>query len=281
MAYEPTLTAQTSSNPMPRVTVLFTSLPAGVATVIVWRSTGGRSTAVRGGYQVPVAGPLGLVDVEAPAVPCTYFAQLFDSGGNSLGFTGTSVITPTMPDTWIHNPFNPAGATRVRVAAATGATVAGQNPLQVYYPAGRRAGVAIAGARRGIANANVVVYGDTIAQSDALDAMFGTSDGDLGLPPFVCVRFSSAIVSRIRLPQPLFLAVPAPTQTPVNLLAGGTRIGWDISGAEVDPPAAALAQALLRRKDINAYFATRAAFNASYATRFAANTDYNLAGFAG
>lgn len=281
MAYAPTLTAQMTATPMPHVTIQFASFAAGTASITVLRQAGGRQMPVRGGYQLAVAGAAGLVDIEAPAVACAYSAEMFDTDGDSLGFTDSTTITPVLPDTWLHNPFDPAAGIAVRVAAATGATVQGQNPVDVYYPVGRRAGVAVGGPRRGLANAAVVVYPASIADADALDSMFGPVNGDLGLPPFLCVRFSTAIVARIRLPQPLFLAVPAPTQTPVNLIAGGHRIGWDISGPEIDPPAAALSQALLRREDINAYYPTRAAFNAAYASRLDANTDYNLAGYAG
>lgn len=281
MAYEPTLTAQPDSTPMPRVTVTFTSFATGTTSVNIWRQAGGRQMAVRGGIGLPVAGAVALVDVEAPGIVCSYFAEMFDSDGSSLGSTGSAQITPTLPDTWVHNPFAPASGTTVRVARATGQSVAGQIPVTTYYPTGRRAGVAVSGQRRGIGAPQVVVYADTIAQSDALDDMLGPVDGDLGLPPFLCIRFSSAIVGNIRLPQPLFLAVPAPAQTPINLAAGGTRIAWDISGAEIDPPAAALAQALLRREDVAAFYPTRAAFAAAYASRLAAATDYNLAGYAG
>lgn len=281
MTYEPTLTATVLPTGQPGVTVTFASFAPGTTAINVIRQSGGRSMFVRGGVQLTVAGAAGLLDPEAPAKPCSYLAEMLDAAGNTIAFTGLTAYTPTFAQSWVHNPFDPAHGVAVRIAAATGSSVSGQIPVATYYPIGRQAGVAVTGPRRGVGAAQVAIYADTIAQSDALDAMFGQVSGELGLPPFLCVRFSTALAARIRLPQPLFLAVPAPTQTPINLIGGGTRIGWDLSGAEVDPPAAALAQPLLRRKDVNARYATRAAFNAAYATRLAANTDYNLAGYAG
>lgn len=279
MSYEPTLTVLTDNNPMPRVLVAFSSFAPGTTTVNVWRTSGTRQYLVRGGVGLAVAGGAGLVDLEAPAVPSTYFAEMFASDGSTLGFTGATTTVPVLANTWVHNPFQPTRGVAVTVAAATAAQIAGQVAAAIYYPAGRRAGVAVTGQRAGIPAAKVVVRVDSNLDSDAIDAMFGPTNGELGLPPFVCIRFSSAIVGNIRLPQPLFLVVPTPTQTPINLIAGGQRNEWDLTGAEVDPPAAALAETILSRADIDAYFTSRANSDGSYSSRLARDTDYNLAGF--
>lgn len=279
MTYEPTLAPFTPYLGAPGVSVIFNTLADGTATLDVWRAAGGRTMPVRGGSGAAVSTSFGVFDPEAPfGISASYWAEMFDVDGVSLGITGTTAIQIDSTVTWIGNPLAPHGATTVRTGAGTGATVAGQNDVAVYYPVGRRAGVAVTGPRRGIASVPLRFYADTAATSDSIDSMFGSLDGNLGLPPILCVRLASGMASR--LPRPLFVAVPAPTQTPVNAVAGGTVVEWDLSGPEIDPPTPELAPAVLSHADLDTYYPTRASRDTAYASRLAMDTDYSLAGYA-
>lgn len=279
MTYEPTLAPFTPYLGAPGVSVKFTALASGTASLNVWRAAGGRTMPVRGGANAPASTAFGVFDAEAPfGIPASYWAEMFDVDGVSLGITGTTSIQIDSSVTWIGNPLAPHGATKVRTGAGTGAQVAGQNDVTVYYPAGRRAGVAVTGPRRGIPSVPLRFYADIEATSTAIDSMFGSVDGNLGLPPILCVRLASGMASR--LPRPLFVAVPAPTATPVNAVAGGTVVEWDLSGPEVDPPTPELAPAVLSRADLDTYYLSRTARDTAYASRLAMDTDYRLAGYA-
>lgn len=279
--YAPTLTGHIDPNPTPRVDVIFTHLDPGAVTITVYRQATQRQMPVRGGINLAVAGGAAVVDLDAPSgVPLIYVAQMFDIDGIFIGTTGTAQITLAAPDTWVQNPFNPAGATTVRVGIDTGQQVTAGVTLTAVYPTGRRSGIGIGGQRYGIPNVPLKLYADTVEQSQALDAMFGTVNGDLGLPPFLVVRFSAKLARRLQLPQPLIVGVPAPTRTLINAAGGGTVVGWDVSGPELDPPAPGLAQAVYSRDDMDAAFATRNLRDAAYLSRLAMDTDYNHSGTA-
>jgi hypothetical protein len=279
VTYEPTLAPFTPYLGAPGVAVKFTALEPGCASINVWRAAGGRTMPVRGGAGAPASTAFGVFDADAPfGIPSAYWAEMFDIDGVSLGITGTTTIQIDSKVTWIANPLAPHGATKVRTGAGTGQQVVGQNDVTVYYPVGRRAGVAVTGPRRGLASVPLRFYADTPATSDAIDAMFGSIDGNLGLPPIVCVRLASGMAAR--LPRPLYVAVPAPTATPVNAVAGGTVVEWDLTGPEVDPPTPELAPAVLSRADLDTYYPTRNDRDTAYASRLAMDTDYSLAGYA-
>jgi hypothetical protein len=280
--YAPSLTGYIDRNPCARVRVAFNSLPPNCVSITVWRQATGRQLPVRGGINLAVAVGVALIDPEAPSgVPALYVAQMFDIDGVFIGTTGTAQITLRSPDTWVQNPFDPSGAITCRVGIDTGRTVTLGATLSAVYPAGRRAGIGIGGQRFGIPNVPVHLYGDTIEQAEALDDMFGTRNGDLGLPPFLVVRFSAKLAKRLMLPQPLILGVSAPTRTLINAAGGGQKPGWDVSGPELDPPAAALAEAIYSRDDMDAGFVSRDARDSAYTSRLAMDTDYNRAGAAG
>jgi hypothetical protein len=58
-------------------------------------------------------------------------------------------------------------------------------------------------------------------------------------------------------------------------------VTFALTVTEVSPPAPGLVLPTLRREDIDAAYATRAARAAAYATRLARDTDFSLAGLAG
>jgi len=260
------------------VEVLFSSFAAGTTAVDVYRLAGDREYLVRGAVKAVVAGALSRIDFEIPfGVPVQYRAEMFDSGGLSLGFTDTASVQVDVAETWVHNPLDPQGATTVAFRANAARELQRPTEGSVVYPDGRIVGVVVSGQRRGIQDAVLDVIVDSIVQADALQAMFGTYGSRT--TPVVCFRIGAA--DRVRLPRPFFAGILTLSEQDQNYAIGtGEKIAFGMTGSEVSPPTPALVVPLLTRADLNAAFTTRAAFNAYYLTRLAANRDYAKAGTA-
>lgn len=277
MAYEPVLTTYTDPAPAPRVEVLFNTFAPSTAFVTVYRLSGGREYKVRDAVLAATAGALSRIDHEVPfGQASAYRAEMFDAAKNSLGFTGTTTLTLNVSQTWVHNPLDPAGAVMVEMLDTAARSISKPLDGTVFYPSGRKVGVVISGQRRGVSGVRL----DCATHTDSDADKFARLVGDYGTTtvPVLCFRFSAAL--KIRLPRPFFSAVLDPRERDVDLRYGGSEIDWDLTGDEVSPPAAGIIIPLLRRKDINAAFATNAAIAAGNLTRLAVNRRYDLGGTA-
>lgn len=278
MAYEPTLTAYTDAAPMPRVEVLFSSFAPTTASVTVYRLSGGREYKVRGAVMAATAGALTRVDYEVPfGVAATYKAEMFTSSGTSLGFTGTASVTVDSSEMWVHNPLDPAGGVRLAFRDSAARDLVRPSEGSVFYPQGRRVGVVISGQRRGLSGTVLDVIADDLESADLFQGMLG--DYATTTVPVLCFRIGS--LDRVRLPRPFFAAVTEAHEIDVTYALGGTQIAFHMAGDEVSPPAPGIVVPLLRRKDINAAYATNAAIAAGNLTRLAVNRQYSLAGLGG
>jgi hypothetical protein len=278
MTYEPTLTSYTDANPMPRVEVLFSSFDPDTAYVTVYRLAEGREYKVRGAVKAPTVGSLTRIDAEVPfGIPATYRAEMFDSSGASLGFTGTASITVNSADTWVHNPLDPSGGVRVTFLASAGRDISRPVDGSIFYPLGRRVGVVISGQRRGLSGVVLDCLTQTREEADKFAALVGSYSATT--VPVMCFRPAST--AQIRIPRVAFIAVLDPREKEINVRTGGAAIEWGIIGDEVSPPAAGIIIPLLTRADINAYYASNAAIAADNLTRLAVNRRYDLAGTAG
>ncbi|WP_336647519.1 hypothetical protein [Microbacterium sp. MMO-10] len=273
----PTLTAFTDASPCPRVEVFFASFAAGTATVTVYRLAGGREHRVRGAVRAPVSGALSRIDFEVPfGVPVTYRAEQFNAAGISLGFTDSSSVTIDSADSWMHNPLDPAGAARVIIGDETAKTITRPTPGVVSRPKGRVVGVVLSEPRQGVTGLQVLVRTSADADADRVQGMVG----DDNMPPVVCIRLGGDD-RRMRVPQPLFLSALSVAEIDVNHRWGGSELAHSFEGDEVDPPTPGLYVPLLRRKDLDAFFVTRAAMDASAMKRSDLDRRYDLAGFGG
>lgn len=270
------ITPDPSSAPI--VEVLATGLGGGVASVTAWRTSGGVKREVSGVIRAAVAGGGTWVDYEVPAQAATYQLELFDSGGTSLGFSEAVTVELGFTGIWMHNPLAPSGAVQVQLHQDAGRVLSRPVPGERVVPKGRRVGVVIAGPRMGLVGAQFSVYSEDLVTADRVQAFLGGPQ--VTLLPVVCVRFG-ADYPQIRVASPLFLGVDDIPEEDRTLRYGGTATVQHIVGDEVARPAPGVFIPLLRRKDVNAYYATRAAFNAAYASRLDANRDYSLAGYAG
>lgn len=260
----------------PKVEVLLTGLDSSVASVTAYRISSGVTERVRGVINASVSGAGSWVDFEVPAQQATYRVEYFDSAGDTLGFSEDAEIELGFAGCWMHNPLAPTGAVKVELSDSAGASLSRPVPGEILYPRGRRAGVIVSGPRRGLMGGVFDVYTRDFRTADRVQAFLGGPGADL--PPVICIR--PGVDHRIRLGRsPLFLGVLDIAEEGLDVRWGGDTIVQRIQGDEVSPPAPGLFIPLLRRKDVNAFYASREAFNAAYLTRLDANRDYSLAGY--
>lgn len=276
MPYAPTLSAFVDASPCPRVEVYFATLPTGTATVTVTRLAERREFKVRGAVRAATAGTLSRFDFEIPlGVPVVYRGECFDAAGMSLGFTTEAEITlPENPQTWIHNPIDPSGAVLVDVDNLSAQELTYQVEGELVRPQGRRVAVVVSGSRRGLVDVPLKISTDTEAQAEKVRELLGGYDRDV--PAVLCVRAPR----QLRIPRTLFTGTLEIGERPVNAHLDGQLSEWTMKINEAAPPAPALIVPLLRRRDIRAAFATRAAVKNGNLNRLAVNRRYDLAGTA-
>lgn len=274
MAYEPTISVF-YDDPCPRAEVFFGSFAPGTATVTVWRESRGRTREVRGAVRAATAGSLSRIDNEIPAAEATYWAEMFDAAGLSLGITGSGSVTARFEDTWLHNPLDPAGAVRVQFRSQAARDLSRPVAGQVVHPQGRRVGVVVGTERKGLMGVNLDVVTDTVEDADKVRALLGTYTSTT--VPVLCFRIGAS--ERIRLPSPLFVGVLDIVERDVTYAIGtGEQIDHGIVGDEVDPPLPGLFVATLTNADLKSYYATNAAMKADNATNGGIIRRYDLAG---
>ncbi len=275
----PILTPFTDAAPCPRVEVFFEDFDPGTTHVTVYRLAGGREFRVRGAVMAATAGSFARIDFEVPLnVPVTYRAEQFDAAGLSLGFTPSATLAGVVSaDTWMHNPLNPQGAVKVTLLDTAARSLSRPVPGEVSYPRGRRVGVMLSEPRRGLSGAVFDVLTETHADADRVQALIGSYTSSA--VPVICVR--TGLRNPMRVAMPLFLGVLDIPEEDVSVRYGDEDTVQRIEGSEVDPPTPGLFIPLLRRKDLNAAFATRAAMNGAALTRGDINRLYEYAGLAG
>jgi len=243
--------------------------------VDVYRSALGRELRMRGGFQAAVSGALTRIDFEIPFnTPVTYWAEMFDVAGLSLGMTDRTTTTLYSTLTWMHNPLDPRGAVQVEMADTAARSFSRPSGGEIVHPLGRSFGVVISSGRSGLRDLVMDCYTATLEDADKVQAMFGTYSR--GFVPVACIRVGSTM----RVPKPLFLGVLDAVEEDVDIRYGGTFTAHRLTGDEVSPPTPALVVPLLTRADLNSYYPTRAALNADHVSRLEVNRHYSLAGTA-
>lgn len=278
MAYAPVLSASLDAAPSPRVEVLFSSLHPSAATLTVFRAAGGRTYPIRGGVRVATAGAFTRIDMEVPfGVPVTYYAEMFDAAGLSLGVTDSASVTVWCDDTWVHNPLSPAGAVRVQFRGNAARKIDRPTNAEVVFPLGRRVGVIVGNGRQGIRDVVLDVVTDTLEDADRMADLLGGYDRET--TPVLCFRVGAS--DRIRLPRPFFVGVEgSASEEDLNYVLGGETITHPLQGSEVSPPSPGIFIPFLTNADINAFYASNAAINAAHSTNLSINRNYQIAGTA-
>jgi hypothetical protein len=96
------------SVPVPSVEIYFSSLGTGSPTSItVYRLADGVTEIVRTANRAPATTAFTVVDYEVPfGVVATYFSEVFDAAGTSLGLSSTVTTTVDSDSVWIHDPLD-------------------------------------------------------------------------------------------------------------------------------------------------------------------------------
>lgn len=263
---------------LPKVELLLTSLGSDVASVTAYRLANGREQLVRGVVGATVSGGGSWVDFEVPAQAATYRVEFFDVAGVSLGFSESVTVELGFSGCWMHNPLAPTGGVRVSLTDGAGGSLSRPVPGEVVFPRGRRVGVVVSGPRRGLSGAVFDVLCSDLESADRIQSFLG---GDATvLSPVVCVR-PGVDYAGLRVTSPLFLGVLDIVEEGVNVRWGGGVTVQRIQGDEVAPVSPELFIPLLRRMDVDAFYASRGAIDADNLTRLDVDRRYEIAGFAG
>lgn len=273
MPYAPTLTPRSDMAPVPRMEVLFSTVPAAAERATVYRVLGSRTYAVRAGVKVYAAGGFSLVDTEIPFnAAAGYRAEFFDVSGVSLGFSDGSVGSVVFDGTVIHQPTTPSRAVSVMLRSGAAAVLSRPFFGASVQPKGRSVPVWVGSGRSGLIGVDVSSVTLTPEDEEAFYSVFGGYD-DVQLP-IVCFRTSAAT----GLPQPFFGVVRDPQRVGFDTHLGGNAVEWVMQADEVAPPASAIVIALLTYADVEAVSLTYQGLEDAYLTYLDMESDYTIAG---
>lgn len=273
MAFEPTCTVQLDMAPVPRVEMVFTTVPAGTETASVYRIVNGVSSLVRGTLGVFAAGGFSAVDFEAPfLIDVEYRAECFDAAGEVIGFTDGTTVRLDLDWTVFHNPLDPSTGIRVDPLPSFAADISSPFSGDVVQPSGRSLPVYVSFGRTGLRGVSLDVATDTDEDAVRFSSLFGSQGNEL--LPIVCVRTDP----KWRLPLPLFAVVPDPREQRFNVQFGGEIRYWGLQADQVSAPAPSLVVGNLTYLDMEFTYATYDDAEAAYLTYLDAESDFTLAG---
>lgn len=254
--FEPVVVA---SNDPPRVRVTFGSLAVGTVAVTVWRQAD-VLLPVPGTVRVAAAGGFTVVDYWVPhSVEVSYFAEMFDVSGVSLGVSGVTSVTVwgDRQAVWVSDPFDPSMVVQVEMDVSFGAQLKVGHPSSRYNVGGRV--VSLVGEVGLFEGVDFSLKTDTQAQADALKRVL---DGRLvlfRLAPFVRPQFPSLLYADVS-----YSIVDADHLGGFQF--GGESASWVVSGDQVSPLTVGAAVAGATYGDYKAVFATYADAKAAYVT---------------
>lgn len=253
MAFEPILTG--TLFPSPRVRVDFDAVAVGTTRARVERTAGGIVLTVRDGGNVFAAGGFTITDFEPPlGVQVSYRAEMFDSAGLSLGFTGSTVVElfGEVGWVWFSDPYDPSIAVYVQQADTFAAGIARARPAQRHSVSGRT--VALYGPDGLIEGVDLAVY----TMSDEVAASLRT----VLASGFVLVR----TMPPVAVPRLLYVFVPQRSEVGLNIRHGGQFTRWEMTGDELSPTDVGVALPPVSYQIYMDAFATYAAAMSTYST---------------
>lgn len=261
-----TATPYTDSNPCPRVEVLVSPMPAGAASVTLWRNYNGRQDVVRGADGMAVSGDALVEDYEAPfSVDVTYTVQPYDNTGTPIGIpTSSNTVNLAVTDAWAQDPLDPStsmpwpltrrsgdGSLSMKLGSVSGygfnATQAAIEVLGSAYPVGQ------SNVRQAGSQVPIILDARTADQWNQIQAL-------LAQALVVCLR----LPIKVPLLDPI-LYVQFPTVVPAvdpNL----QRVVWTLTGTQVRGPSLNVIVPVRTYADLDSEAATYAGLQARYAT---------------
>lgn len=272
----PTLTPDTTGNPRVEVFLDTGDLEAGTTRLRLWRYSEGREWLVRGG--VDIVPGVAALDWEAPfQTPAQYRAEMFNSGGVSLGFTDVAQVTLDVDTVWVHNPLVPTNAVNLGPIGLLDVDPTTMRPLVggVVYGEFDTVGRRIGAGRRGVTAKQFGFAVETVADAEALQRMLGSYETQqVGV---LCIRTPPPA----RFPRTFFASVDSPREVDRDVRWGGSRTDLLFEATEVRPPFPGITTPLLTYDDLDAAYSTYTARDAAYSSYTEMDRDYALAGLAG
>lgn len=265
------LTPNTDGCPFVEVFIDTPDVPAGTASMRIYRLSDGRVWLVRGG--VDITPGTAALDYEIPfQVTSAYRAECFDSSGVSLGFAEAGTIALDYTGTVVHQPLTPS--LYVTVTLRPDSYLSPQTrPTpgdQIFTEAGGPARW-IGGARQGVTGVPFSVFVKDSYDADTLQAIMG--DYDTSQVPIMCIRTDTLT----RWPRTFFAQGDLSESW---LSRRSDRYQFDATVTEVDPPHPGLSTPLLTYDDLDASYGSYTLADAAYATYTDKDRDYSLAGAA-
>jgi hypothetical protein len=250
--------------------------PAGTASVTVTRRQQRRDFLTRGLVELDVYEDLFGRDFEMGfGLPATYTATAVDRAGVVLAIAESAPVKmDTRPSTvTIHDPTRPAHS--LTLALGKNAITGGSRPMGGgVVPIGNRSvPLSISTVRSGWTGLALDVVTYQAAEAEALEALLGGYDDDVG-SGVLCFRVAGNVPTLI--PRTFFGRVdqPEPRWWPGGDGNGNPRAEWALRATEVEPPAPALADAIVTPADWEAWLRDNygwEGFNLTFPTWAAAN----------
>lgn len=266
-----TLTPNTDGCPFVEVFIDTPDVPAGTATMRIYRLSENRTWLVRGGVDIDPG--VAALDYEIPfQVAVAYRAECFDNTGVSLGFAEAGTITLDYEGTIIHQPLTPSLYVGVKIRPDSYlAPMTRPTPGTAIFTESGGPARWIGGIRQGQVGTPVALYLANSYDADTMQSIMGAYE--TSQVAVMCIRTSTLT----RWPR-TFFAQGDLSET--WLSRRSERYMFDSTMVEVQPPFPGLSTPLLTYDDLDASYATYDAMDAAYPTYTDKDRDYSLAGAA-
>lgn len=255
--FEPTLVAKWG--PPPQVKVTFDDLDPATSTVTVWRQAD-VLLPVPGTQRVFAAGGVTVDDLWAPhSVQVTYWAEMFDADGVSLGNTGSASATVWGPrgSVVFSDPYDPMNCVVVDADVSFGAALASKRESAIYNVGGGSVG--LLGAKGLLQDVDLSVKADTAEQLAGLVSVLGQT--------LVLVRLAPGV--RPGFPTLMYVIADFSVQDADHM--GGYQFGgessvWRVTGNQVSAITVGSAEAAYPWQVYDDAFTTWADMASAYPT---------------
>lgn len=224
--FEPVL--EPSYLPSPRVKVTFETLAPATETVTVWR-VADVTAKVPGTVGAFAAGGYTIDDKAAPhSIPVTYFAEMFDGSGASLGRTGSSTTTVwgERNVAWVSDPYDAENAVAVEMAASFAESLSGSRSVERHNVGGKI--VALAGPDGLYEGVDLSLKADTQEQVDKLASILAGTFVLFRVAPYVRPSFPTLFYAAVE-----HEIVDAPHMG--GFQYGGTSTDFKVKGDQLSP----------------------------------------------
>lgn len=224
MAYAPVVTAFSDMAPTPRAQVVFEALDPATRTVTVYQSAD-QLRKVADGIDAYAVGGFTVTDYLIPGgVDVSYYAEMFDDAGVSLGLTdSTSVQVAWDPSMVVFSdPSDPATAVLLEAVDDFAGRVTRSRQLSLYSVGSRV--VSLAGQPGLIEKLSLHSQAKTLEDADMMQAVLSR--------PLVAVR---AMKRPVRIPPVLIVAIASWDELPVDVQWGGEWSQFELDASEVSP----------------------------------------------